>query len=75
MTQLSDSGVPNDVRKRLGGLIRDEIQLEQQVILLKPFQRLFRWWHILHLPLAIVMFLILIVHVVVAALFGYVWVF
>lgn len=73
--KLSASGVPEGVRRRLGNLIRDEIQLEQQVILLKPFQRLFRWWHILHIPLAIVMFLILIVHVVVAALFGYVWVF
>lgn len=72
--RLSASGVPDVIRKRLGTLIRDEIQLEQQVILLKPFQRLFRWWHILHLPLAIVMFLIMAVHVVVAALFGYVWV-
>jgi hypothetical protein len=72
--KLSESAVPNDVRKRLSGLIRDEIQLEQQVILLKPFQRLFRWWHILHLPLAIVMFVIMVVHIAVAAAFGYVWV-
>lgn len=73
--KLSERHVPGDVRKRLSGLIRDEIQLEQQVILLKPFQRLFRWWHILHLPLAIVMFVIMIVHVAVAAAFGYAWVF
>lgn len=72
--RLGANGVPEGVRLRLGNLIRDEIQLEQQVILLKPFQRLFRWWHILHIPLAIVMFVIMIVHVVVAALFGYVWV-
>jgi hypothetical protein len=72
--KLSESGVSDEVRKRLSGLIRDEIQLEQQVILLRPFQRLFRWWHILHLPLAIVMFLILIVHIAVAAAFGYAWV-
>ncbi len=72
--KLSENGVSEDVRKRLRGLIRDEIQLEQQVILLKPFQRLFRWWHILHLPLAIVMFVIMIVHVAIAAAFGYAWV-
>jgi hypothetical protein len=72
--KLSENGVSDDVRTRLGGLIRDEIQLEQQVILLKPFQRLFRWWHILHLPLAIVMFLIMIVHIAVVAAFGYAWV-
>lgn len=72
--KLSGSDVPADARKRLRRLIRDEIQLEQQVILLKPFQRLFRWWHILHLPLAIVMLLIMIVHIAVVAAFGYVWV-
>jgi hypothetical protein len=71
---LARGGVPEGVRKRLAQLIRDEIQLEQQIILLRPFQRLFRWWHILHLPLAFVMFLIMAVHIVVAALFGYAWV-
>jgi hypothetical protein len=39
--------------------------------LLLPFQRLFRYWHLLHLPLAIVMLLVVVVHLVVAALFGY----
>ena len=72
--RLGESGIPDGVRRRLVDLIRDEIRLEQQVILLRPFQRLFRWWHIFHIPLAIVMFLILAVHVVVVALFGYIWV-
>jgi hypothetical protein len=43
------------------------------MVLLKPFQRLFHYWHVLHLPLAIVMFLILAVHVAVALVFGYGW--
>jgi hypothetical protein len=52
----------------------EEARLRVQVALLEPFQRLFRYWHVFHLPLAIVMFLILAVHVTVAAMFGYVWV-
>jgi hypothetical protein len=36
---------------------------------------MFSYWHILHLPLAIVLLIVTIVHVVVAFLFGYVWIF
>jgi hypothetical protein len=55
----------------LEGFVRTRFQLEQQMALLLPFQRLFRYWHLLHLPLAIVMLLVVVVHLVVAALFGY----
>ena len=62
-------------RKELIRMLREEGQREGQIALLQPFQRLFRYWHVFHLPLAILMFLILAVHVTVAVLFGYVWVF
>jgi hypothetical protein len=55
-------------------LALEEVRLGGQVALLQPFRRLFRYWHVFHLPLAIVMFLILAVHVTVALLFGYGWV-
>ena len=41
--------------------------------MLQPFGRLFRYWHAVHLPLAIVMALVLLVHIAVAFLFGYAW--
>jgi hypothetical protein len=40
---------------------------------LVPFSRLFRYWHAFHLPLALVMAFVLLVHVAVAFLFGYAW--
>ncbi len=42
-------------------------------LVLVPFGRVFRYWHAVHLPLAIVMALILLVHVGVAVLLGYAW--
>jgi len=63
--------VPRRTREDLEGLIRARFQLERQMVLLRPFQRLFRYWHVLHLPLAIVMLLIVILHVAVAIAFGY----
>ncbi|MBE0593149.1 MAG: hypothetical protein IH616_12185 [Gemmatimonadales bacterium] len=68
---LKDRGVPRRTREGLEGLIRSRFQLEQQMMLLKPFQRLFRYWHLLHLPLALVMLLIVVAHVAIAVLFGY----
>ena len=67
--------MPLYLRDSVVGLVQSQLQLEQQIVLLKPFQRLFRYWHLLHLPLAGVMVLILLVHVAVAVLFGYTWVF
>lgn len=67
--------MPLYVRDSVIGLALAQIQLEQRVLLLEPFQRVFRYWHLLHLPLAGVMVIILVVHVAVAILFGYTWIF
>jgi hypothetical protein len=64
-----------DANEKIRALVEDHIRLSHQVSVLQPFQKLFGYWHVFHLPLAIVMFLIMIVHIVVAALFGYAWVF
>lgn len=72
---LSGSGVPPDARAALLALAGRQAAIEQQLSVLLPFQRLFRYWHAFHLPLAGVMLLIVIVHVVVAVLFGYGWPF
>jgi len=71
---LDGIGESPRARKDLARLLREEGRRELQIALLHPFQRLFRYWHVFHLPLAIVMLLILGVHVTVAILFGYVWV-
>jgi len=64
-----------EIKKEVMSLALNEARLGVEVALLGSFQRLFRYWHVFHLPLAIVMFVILAVHVTVAVLFGYAWVF
>jgi hypothetical protein len=71
---LKGSGGSEAIRREMVTLALEEARLGAQVSLLEPFRRLFRYWHVFHLPLAIVMFLILAVHVTVAILFGYAWV-
>jgi hypothetical protein len=72
---LAAKGVPPNARAAAARLFRDEARLEHQVALLQPFQRLFKYWHLFHMPLAIVMLVIVLVHVSVAVLLGYTWLF
>jgi hypothetical protein len=71
---LKEHSVPSHLRRPILDLAAERRKLRQQTLLLRPFQRLFRYWHVVHLPLAVVMFLVLGVHVVVAVLFGYTWI-
>ena len=66
--------IPSDRRDEMVQLLQSRLLLEQQIVLLEPFQRLFGYWHILHLPLAAVMFVIMIVHIAISVMFGYTWV-
>lgn len=72
---LEMRGVEPGLREALARLADEQLQLEQQIVLLSPFQRLFRYWHTFHVPLATLMLVIALVHVAVAILFGYGWPF
>jgi hypothetical protein len=49
-----------------------ELQLRQRT--LRPLMRAFGYWHVLHIPLALVMLAALLIHIAVAIAFGYTWV-
>jgi hypothetical protein len=54
-------------------LARRHRRLALSRTLLDPFARLFRYWHAIHLPLAIIMGLIVLLHIGIAFAFGYAW--
>lgn len=70
---FAEASLSAEAAGRLRDLDRRYRRLAQQHALLLPFGRLFRYWHTFHLPLAIVMALILLVHIGVAVAFGYGW--
>lgn len=72
---LRGRSVPSTLVGPVLSLAEERRRLRHQAAMLQPFQRLFRYWHVVHLPLAIVMFVILGLHVGVAILFGYTWIF
>jgi hypothetical protein len=72
---LAAKGVPPQARATAARLFIEESALEGQMALLTPFQRLFRYWHLFHMPLAFVMLIVVLVHVAVAIVLGYTWIF
>lgn len=75
LSAVTQLGVANDVRVQSEELLERRINMEIDYAIRRPMTRLFGYWHVFHLPLAVVMFLILIFHVVVVAAFGYLWIF
>ncbi|MEW5843969.1 MAG: hypothetical protein AB1775_11975 [Bacteroidota bacterium] len=56
-------------------ICKSKLVLTRRIILLHSVQRLFKYWHIIHLPFALVMLIIMLIHVGVAVAFGYTWIF
>jgi len=56
-------------------LIKDEISLNRKIDRLISMQNLFKYWHVAHLPFALLMLIIMLIHVGVAITFGAHWIF
>ena len=71
---LSKNISSKDFRK-IKQLIKTEKKIARRIKRLDTMQNLFRYWHFAHLPFALIMLVIMVVHVVVALTFGYKWIF
>jgi len=55
--------------------VGEELSLNRKIQRLVTMQKYFRYWHIAHLPFALIMLIIMIIHVVVTVTFGAKWIF
>ena len=72
---LQQSDLPVDKRRSVLKLIKNEKALGRKIGRLQTMQKLFKYWHVAHLPFALVMLVIVIIHVAVTLAFGYKWIF
>ena len=72
---LKKNKLPENEYNRVFGLIREDIRLNRRIERLDTMQNLFKYWHVAHLPFALVMLIIMAIHVGVTILFGYRWIF
>ena len=56
-------------------LIKKEKKLLRQIKRLDKMQNLFTYWHFAHLPFALIMLIIMVIHISVSLFFGYKWIF
>jgi hypothetical protein len=68
-------GIYKSQRKELIKAAKSELTMARRIAFLRTSQKFFQLWHIFHLPFAIAMFVIMIIHVAVTIIFGYKWIF
>ena len=72
---LSETNMPPDHRKNLLRILQKELTLQRRIDRLQWMQKIFRYWHVAHLPFAFIMLIIMVIHVVITLMFGYRWIF
>jgi len=55
-------------------IVKQKLVLKRRIQFLHTAEGLLHYWHVIHKPFAIVMMVIMVVHVIVAVLFGYRWI-
>lgn len=68
------SGQRKNVNQMLS-VIKQKMVLTRRIGMYRSMQKLFKYWHVAHLPFAMIMFFIMIIHIAVAIAFGYKWIF
>lgn len=63
--------VPRPVVRDFQRVVRQKAQLHRRILLWDRVHELFHYWHVLHKPFALVMYVFMIVHVAVALATGY----
>jgi hypothetical protein len=61
--------------KQVINMVKNEISLNRKIERLVIMQNMFKHWHVAHLPFALVMLVIMIIHVAVTVVLGYRWIF
>jgi hypothetical protein len=72
---LARSHLPHDTARKLSGAVSMRASLIQKSIVLLQVEKLFYYWHAIHVPFTAMMFITLAVHVGVSLWLGYRWIF
>ncbi len=73
--ELRNLNLKSEREKEILRISKSKLTLSRKIGMLRTTQKLFRYWHIVHLPFAITMFVIMFIHIAVTIIFGYKWIF
>ena len=72
---LKNNNLPKTERVSILKIVKEEKILSKKIARLEKMQQLFKYWHVAHMPFALIMLVIVIIHVAVTVAFGYKWIF
>lgn len=72
---LKNNKLPKAERISVLKMVKNEKILSKKIARLEKMQQLFKYWHVAHMPFALIMLIIVIIHVAVTLAFGYKWIF
>lgn len=61
--------------RKVTKIVKEELAINNRIENLQTMQKLFKYWHVAHMPFAVVMLIIMVIHVGVTLAFGYTWIF
>jgi len=64
-------GVPRSLLSEFERVLREKAHLRRKILLRSHVQAVFHYWHVVHKPFAVVMYLFMVVHIGVALVTGY----
>ena len=72
---LNRKDLPKEDRNSIIKMVKNEISLTRKIARLSKMQQLFKYWHVVHMPFALIMLVIVVIHIGVTLAFGYKWIF
>ena len=72
---LAQSHLPHATARRLYKAASSRASLIQRSVILLQVEKLFYYWHAIHLPFTVIMFITLAVHIGIGIWLGYRWIF
>jgi len=72
---LDKLSIGREDKEEIVAIAKDELYLSSRIGRLQQMQNLFKYWHVVHMPFAIIMVIIVLIHVGVAFTLGYNWIF
>lgn len=72
---LKENNVTKSEQQSILKMVKHERSLSRKIGRLETMKKYFKYWHVAHMPFALIMLVIVVVHVIVAFTFGYKWIF
>jgi len=73
--ELNKHQINKSARKEVIKIVKEKINISNKIYYLRLMQSLFKYWHVAHLPFALIMLIIMFIHIVVTVALGYKWIF